>query len=193
MSGGKSTSETQNTTSSFADQRVDEQQQPFLDFLRSQGQQLAGQQLGGGGQFQQDILNPTVAAFNQQLQGDPELLRQQIAQRQFGVTENLQENLLPTIGGTAQAAGQVGSSRQGVAEGIALRDASRQQQNIATDLTGQAQQRQLQALGFAPSVGNLGFQPLQNLGGLVGGPTVLSRGGGQGQGTSNSKGVQLGF
>ena len=216
-SSGSVASGGQDQATSFQDQAVDEQQQPFLDFLRSQGQQLAGQQLGGGGQFQQDILNPTVAAFNQQIQGDPQLLQQQIAQRQFGVTENLQENLLPSIGGQAQAAGAVGGSRQGVAEGIALRDASRQQQNIATDLTGQAQQRQLAALGLAPSVGNLGFQPLQNFGGIVGGPTVLgqagaqstgsrfseaqtvsegiqnARGSGIGQGTGSSKSFGLGF
>jgi hypothetical protein len=130
-----------------------------------------------------------MQAFQNQIGGNPEQLAAQIEQQQFGVTENLQQNLLPLIGGGAQASGQRGGSRQGVAEGIALRDASRQQSNIATDLTGQAQQRQLGALSFAPQIGNLGFQPLQNLAGLIGSPTVLGRG----KGSSQSKSSQLGF
>lgn len=181
MSGSKSTSRSQQNTF------VDPGQQPFLDFLRGQGQGLAEQQLGADSGFQSGVVNPALQAFQQQLQGDPGQLEAQIEQHQFGVTENLRENLLPLIGSSATATGGFGGSRQGVAEGIALRDASRQQSNIATNLTGQAQQRQLQALQFAPQAGQLAFQPLQNLAQLLGGPTVL------GQGTGQSQSKSLGF
>jgi hypothetical protein len=56
------------------------------------------------------------------------------------VNRNLQENLLPAIGDGATGAGQFGSTRQGVAEGIALRGASEQVGDIATQLRYQDMQ-----------------------------------------------------
>ena len=192
MSGGKSQQSSQNQQQSGSSTFVDQSQQPFLDFLRQQGQQLATDQLGGGSQFQQGIVNPSFQAFQNQIGGDSQLLQQQISGLQGDVTENLQQNLLPSIGGGAAALGQRGSSRHGVAEGIALRDAGRQQSRIATDLTSDANRRQLSALSLAPSIGGLGFQPLQNLAGIIGGPNNLASsfgsGSGSGQGTSKSLG-----
>lgn len=50
------------------------------------------------------------------------------------ITQNLQRNVLPGIRGGAIASGQFGSSRQGIAEGNALSDFTRQSTNAAQQL-----------------------------------------------------------
>ncbi len=197
MGGSKSQSSnrglqlSESTSGSF----VDPSQQPFLDFLRQQGQGLAQQQLGGGSGFQQNVLNPAMQALAGQLGGDPNLLNQQIGAAQQSISENLAQNILPTIQSQAGSVGQLGSSRQGVAEGIALRDAARQASDVELGLRTDAQRRQLQALSLAPMVGGLQFQPLQNLAGLIGSPTLLNVGQSRSRGTtrggSSSKGLSF--
>ena len=80
------------------------------------------------------------------------------------LNRNLQENLLPGIRGGAVAAGQVGGSRQGIAEGIAMRGT---QQALADanartqlDAYGKGLGAQGMALGMAPSVANFGMMPM---------------------------------
>lgn len=186
MSGSKSDSSSQNR--SF----VDPAQAPFLQFLREQAQGIAGGQLGQGSQFQSGILDPSIEAFQNFLtpQQNP-FLQGQIEQGQGLINRNLTENILPSVGSNAAQFGQRGSSRQGVAEGIAARGAIESSANFAENLTsadfqGQ-QQRALQALQFAPGIAGLQFSPLQNLSGILGGPTVL------GQGSSQSKSGSFGF
>lgn len=59
----------------------------------------------------------------------------QAFQTQLGdITQNLQRNVLPGIRGNAIASGQFGSSRQGIAEGNALSDFTRQSTNAAQQL-----------------------------------------------------------
>lgn len=50
------------------------------------------------------------------------------------ITDNLQRSILPGIRGNAIAAGQYGGSRQGIAEGLALSDASKQATNAAEQI-----------------------------------------------------------
>ncbi len=185
MGGSKSRSSNRQSSESF----IDPSQQPFLDFLRRQGQGLAQQQLGAGSGFQQNVLNPAMQALAGQLGGDPNLLNQQIGAAQQSISENLAQNILPTIQTQAGSVGQLGSSRQGVAEGIAMRDASRQAADVELGLRTDAQRRQLQALSLAPMVGGLQFQPLQNLAGLIGSPTLLTQS--RGRGSSSSKGLEF--
>lgn len=185
MSGSKSSAQQQGSSGTF----VDPSQQPFLEFLRTQGQQLASSQLGGGG-FQ-DLLSGAQGALGSFLGGnqqDNAALNAQIAAGRQGINQNLQENLLPQIGGAAAAAGQRGSSRQGVAEGIALRGASQQGAALEADFRGQARQQQLSALALSPSIGGLAFSPLQNFGQLLGGPNNLAFGSTRGDSNSKSAG-----
>lgn len=179
---------------------IDPSQSPFLGGLRDQGQALASQQLGAGSQYQQGIVNPATQAFQQHLtpQQNP-FLTGQIEQGQRQIAENFNERLLPGIGSGANQAGQRGGGRQGVAEGIALRDANRQSSDFAQNLLGQdfqgQQNRSLNALTFADSIGGLAFSPLQNLQGILGAPTVLSQnqGGSQSQDFSTGGGQSSNF
>ena len=173
MSGSKGKSKSRQST------QID----PFiLEQIRSilgQGQQLAGEQLAPGSQFQQfqQGAQDALTGFLQP-QENP-FLQGQIEQGQNLITENLQQNILPSIGGQAAASGQRGGGRQGVAEGIALRDANRQSSDFAQNLIGQdfqgQQQRALQALGQAGQIGGLAFQPLQQLRALLGGNTTIGQ------------------
>ena len=192
--GGKSESQNQSSGGTF----VDPSQSPFLEFLRSQGQGLAQSQLAGGGGFGalQGGAQGLLQSLFQGQQGPTPGLENQIQQGQSSINRNLQENLLPSIGGGAAAAGQRGSSRQGVAEGIALRGAGEQSANFEQNLRfqdfNQRQDRNLQGqlagLSLAPSIGNLGFQPLQNLAGIIGGPNNLSKSQSSGQSNSFTQG-----
>ncbi len=183
MSGGKSqsTSESSGQSSTQIDPFILEQLRSIL----GQGQQLAGEQLGAGSQFQQLAGGAQEALLGfLQPQQNP-FLQGQIQQGQNLITENLQQNILPSVGSAAASAGQRGGGRQGVAEGIALRDANRQSSDFAQNLIGQdfqgQQQRALQALGQTGQIGGLAFQPLQQLRALLGGNTTV------GQSTSGSQ------
>lgn len=195
MSGSKSESSSENRGET--DTFIDPTQAPFLKDLFQQGSDLAGGQLGAGSPFQ-DFQSQAMGAlqgmFNPSTQANP-FLAGQIEQGQNLINENLQQNILPSVGSGAAAAGQLGGGRQGVAQGIAMRDANRQSSDFAQNLIGQdfanQQQRSLQALGMAGNIGGLAFQPLQNLKGLLGNGTVLSRG--RNSGSSESKSASAGF
>lgn len=187
---------------------IDPTQSPFLANLFQQGSDLAGQQMGAGSQFQNQVANPAMNAFQNFLtpQQNP-FLQGQIEQGQGLINENLQQNILPATGGAAVGAGQFGGGRQGVAEGIAMRDANRASTDFAQNLIGQdfqgQQQRAIQALSQAGNISGLQFSPLQNLRELLGSSTVLnqasnfgqtqSRSSGSSLGQSDSKSSQLGF
>lgn len=185
MSGGKSQSESQSST------QID----PFilqqLQSILGQGQGLAGEQLSAGSDFQNFIGGAQDALSGFLQPSENPFLQGQIQQGQQAITENLQQNILPSVGSAAASAGQRGGGRQGVAEGIALRDANRQSSDFAQNLIGQdfqgQQQRALQALTQAGNIGGLAFQPLQQLRALLGGNTTV------GQSGSESKSVSAGF
>lgn len=112
------------------------------------------------------------------------------------LTQNLTENILPAIRSGATGAGQYGSSRQGIAEGIAARGTQQaigdQVASLYSNAYGQGLQAQGQALGQAGAVANLGMMPssiyqgvgqqqqdadwqqLQRLQSILGGPVKLN-------------------
>ena len=61
----------------------------------------------------------------------------------------LDRGTIPTIGDAAINAGQFGSSRQGVAEGVATAEAQRGKGDVIAGILGQAQGQELQAQQFA--------------------------------------------
>ena len=79
------------------------------------------------------------------------------------LNRNLSENLLPAIQGSATSAGQSGSSRQGVAEGIALRGtqeaAARQAAATMNQAYGQGLNARQGAMNMAPQMLGLGMLP----------------------------------
>ena len=178
MSMGKSKSSSQ--------QGVWGAQQPFLQDLYRQAQNYlpqAQQQMGGlqgqMGQALTGFINPT---------GNPYL--DQMAQAGLGrLNQNYQQNILPAIGSAGVQAGNLGSSRHGVAQGLAAQQQQQASQDYLTNLYGQQYQqdmnRALGATAMLPQLGQMGWQPLQQYAHLIGRPTTL----GQSQGSSKSLGL----
>ncbi len=82
----------------------------------------------------------------------------QLANDQLG--RQFQQTIAPQLKGNAVAAGNVGSSRAGIAEGIAAQGLIDAQQRQTTGITqgayGQGLQAMIQALGLAPQTAGLG-------------------------------------
>jgi len=120
------------------------------------------------------------------------------------LTQNYQENVLSGITDQAAGAGQMGSSRQGIAEGIAARGYMDQVGDITGRMASQnysdAMQRMQSAIGQSQGVANLGMMPatlMEGLGnaqwgdlakyqGIIGAPTTLGASRGQSEGWNTS-------
>jgi hypothetical protein len=179
---------------SSSSQQIAPQQLPYLQNLwRGAQNQLPGIQgqvgqyqnqgnqfLGNLGQVGQN-LNPFIG---------PGYAQQQIGAVQGLLNRNLSENLLPQISQSANAAGQLGGSRQGVAQGIALRGTQESLANTSADIYAQdllRRQNAAQAQGALqtgagatglqslPGLLNLGLSPLAALSQIIGSPTVLGQ------------------
>lgn len=79
------------------------------------------------------------------------------------VNDNLMRNILPQIRGNAAGAGQYGGSREGIAQGLAIGDtqkalASANAQTM-TDAYNTGAELQQYALGYAPTLLNMGYEP----------------------------------
>lgn len=177
--------------------------QPATNQMTQQGRQAASAYAGGPAL--QNLIQQSQSGLSTALQPDQNPMLQQAMQSAIRpLTQAYQENVLGGITDEAVGAGQVGGSRQGIAEGIAGREYLQQVGDVGTqmafqDYTG-GQERMLNALGQAPTIANLGMMPaeiqqqlgaqeqmdpwrqLQLQAGLIGGPTVLGGGGGGSQG-----------
>lgn len=186
VSGGSSESQ----SSSFQDpQTVWGGQAPYLEGLYG-----AAAGMGGGTQGQgqaQDIYNQTMTGYNRMMNPG---INPQLQAYSGEVQKNLERNLLPSIQGTAQMQGQGGSSRQGIAEGLALSDSNQQITDMAANLYNADMNRMGQAMTMAPSLGTFGQQiPWYNMNqyaGILGDPTVLGgASGSQSTGSSSNFGM----
>jgi hypothetical protein len=87
---------------------------------------------------------------------------------QFMANRNLSENLLPQIAGGAVASGQMGGSRQGIAEGLAMRGTQEALANANAqtmmDAYGKGLGAQQGALALAPQTMGMGMQPMDVMG-----------------------------
>lgn len=84
--------------------------------------------------FQSLLGGGNTEALTKSLQAGNALTSAQFQQNQQNLTDNFQRNVLPSIRGGAIAAGQFGGSRQGVAEGLAMSDLTKQINNSNTQL-----------------------------------------------------------
>jgi hypothetical protein len=125
-----------------------------------QAQGIFDTALGGYNQMMNPGINPQLQAYSGEVQ------------------RNLERNLLPSIQGNAAGFGQMGGSRHGVAQGLALGDSNQQITNMASNLYNQDQNRTMQAMAMAPGLANFGGQipwyAMNQYAGLLGDPTVLS-------------------
>ena len=121
---------------------------PNIGLSRERQLDLANGQL-------QDLATQQGSAFGGLLGAgdvnDP-LVQRQITELSKSVGENFGRNVLPQIDQGATASGQFGSSRQGVAQGLAAGEAASAISRGATSALLGGQQVALQAQGLAPSV-----------------------------------------
>lgn len=82
--------------------------------------------------FQSLLGGGDTSALMKSLQAGNALAGAQFNQNQQSLTDNLQRSVLPSIRGGAIAAGQYGGSRQGIAEGLAISDLTKQLNNSNT-------------------------------------------------------------
>lgn len=100
-----------------------------------------------------DVLNPASNPF----------LQSTASAATRPIFEGLTQNILPAIRGGAAGTGNVGSSRQGIAEGLAsqgaLRSAGDASSSIFSNAYGQGLGALVQGLGLAPQTAQLGLLP----------------------------------
>ena len=171
IGGGKSSS----GSKSF----IDQNQQPYLDFLRNRGQGLASsqmnqiypfaqQQAGMYGQQGQQFLN-TLAnnPYNETLQGltDPNspVMQAQKDALAADIGNFTREQVLPGIGREAVGVGAYGGTRQGVAEGMAAQGAQRSYQQGVSSLYNQIPQTAIAGAGIASQGAGLGLNALPSM------------------------------
>jgi hypothetical protein len=119
------------------------------DFVGSQGMEWLGNTLG-----QNPYLEDAIGASQQ------------------GIYDNLERYGLPQDRTNAQMAGQAGSSRQGIAEGLRMAEADKQAANVASQMRQQDLARQQQA-AQSMNQSNLNLYGLQNQG-VLGGLNAMS-------------------
>lgn len=193
MNVGGSQQQSQSTSASqgsqFNQSFVDPSQQPFLDFLRTAGQDIAGGQIGqiGGaagnlagqlGGIGQQFLGqlggigqqqgPGSTFLQERLSQQNPFLNEQISQLGSDIGQQFQESILPGIRRGAQVVGGQGGGRQGVAEGIAATGASDAFARGAGALRfGDVQQRQQAATALNQNqIAQQSLQAQSALGGL---------------------------
>lgn len=174
MSGSKSTSETQSSSD------VWRQQSPFLQDLYNQAQGAVPGMQNQANQLTGQMQQPWLQAMNPQ--GNPYL--EQMGQTGLDqINRNLTQDILPSINNEAMGGMNLGSSRQGIAEGLATQGAQIAGGDYLTNLYGQQyqqdQNRAMQAMQMAPIFQQMQNNPLQQYAGLLGGPAMTSQSSGE--------------
>ena len=134
--------------------------------------QVAGQEMAlGAAPAQQDLATSGADVTNARLGQDPQLMRDQaIAAVTRPIYQNLQEKALPSIRSDAIASGGYGGSRQGIAEGQAIRDTGVAAGDAAAKLSANIYdtdvKAQLQALGLLPQTQQAQLAPATTTSGV---------------------------
>ena len=207
VGGGKSKSggSTSGSSSSF----ISPDQLPFLKQLWGTATgQILGDGLGaadtaGGQQLMGDVFqNPFMNGIQQFSRPDNQMVQNNMNLLGQGLTQNLQNNLLPTIANTAIQSGGFGGGRQGVAQGLALQGTQQAFQQgsaaIVNNAYNQAPQAALgggqlamqNALGGVGALGQLQqqqFAPLLTLAQILGNPAILQTSKNKGSNFTDSK------
>lgn len=134
--------------------------------------QTAGQNLGAQNAYGlQGAVNNTFGAYGNALNPNSSFnspLYQNALQSTLNpILRNFQQNVVPSIGRQAAGVGQPGSSRQGVAEGIASQGLMQNISDIGSQYAQNAFNQGInsrnQALGQASQLGQFSFMPSQGL------------------------------
>jgi hypothetical protein len=156
-------------------------QSPYLTANYKSGQDLANSQMAAGSQFQQQnqALN---SAWQQQLAGSQNPYLTGMASNAMNqISRQFQEQIMPSLLGGGNEAGQLGQEKYAQIQGQAARDAAIGMGEAATNVYGQMAQLGLQgqsnAIGQSEQVMGAPFNPLLNQAKILGAPTVLGQGG----------------
>mgnify|MGYP001557683350 FL=1 len=149
----------------------------YLQELYGMGSNLANN-FGQYEQAGQGIFNTALGGFNPMMNPG---MNPQLQAYQGDVQRNLERNMLPAIQSNAAGFGQMGGSRHGIAQGLALSDANQQVTDMASNLYNDDMNRMMGAMALAPGLANFGmgipWYALNQYAGLLGSPTALSGGG----------------
>lgn len=161
-------------SNSFTDaQSVWGPQAGHLQNMYNQGQQIMNN-FGPYQQQAQGVYDTAVGGYEQMMNPG---INPQLEAYQRQVQQNLTDNILPTIQGSAGMAGQMGGSRQGIGEGLALGRGNQQIVDMAANLYNQDMNRTMQSIQMAPGLANMGMNipwyGAQQYAGLLGAPTTL--------------------
>jgi hypothetical protein len=110
-----------------------------------------------GGNQQQNQQNLAQSQAFLDVNNNP-YLKQAADASTTAITNNLQRNILPSVGETAINSGGYGGSRQGIAEGLAMSDANKQASDAITNMYSQAYGQGLSAYNTGVSNFNTGNQ-----------------------------------
>lgn len=175
--------------------KVWKDQIPYLQGLYRDSSTLAGRQMRTIGADASRLSAGLLSGNNGYAVTNP-YVSQQIAGFGQDLGNFFQNQVLPGIQSSAGIAGQFGGSRQGVAAGLAGQDLINQFSRGATDIRSNAYGQTMQNL---PNLFNIGmspytmnWMPMQNLGNLIGPPTVLG-GASTSQGPGMFNGLFNGF
>lgn len=156
-------------------------QKPFLRDLYQQGQQT----LPGAIDLNEQLMGSILPAYQNILSGGPNPYLQQMGQAGL---DQLQQNFGQTqanIRGNAAQTMNLGSSRQGVAEGLAAQQMTTESSNFLNQLYGGQYQadmnRQLGAIGLGQQLAQQPYAPLAGYSNIIGQPVTV------GSGSSKSK------
>lgn len=130
-------------------------QQAALDFAQGASAPLASNIIGANQFTTTSVLDPASNPF----------LQAAAQNAAFPIARNFEQSILPSIRQGAAASGNSGSSRQGIAEGLAAQATADAIQRATTDIFNQGFQSSLDASlksqALAPSVLGLGVLPAQ--------------------------------
>ena len=161
--------------------KVWKDQVPYLKGVYGAGQNMMNQQLGANSQFQQQ--NTALGnAWQQQLAGPTNPYLTGMASNAMDqISRQFNEQIMPSLLGGGNAAGQLGGERYQNLQNSAVRTAADQMTKAGADVYGQAWNSglaaQSSAIGQGGAVTGNAWQPILNQAAAVGRPTVLGQGG----------------
>lgn len=157
--------------------KVWKEQSPYLTDIYKQGQGLMNQQLAPGSQFQQN-LGLQTEAWKNQLQGiDNPYLTGMASHAMDQISRQFNEQIMPSLLGGGNAAGQLGGARYQQLQDSAVRTAADEMAKAGGDVYGQFANMGLLAQGNAINQGQQvlggGWQPILAQSSVVGSPVVM--------------------
>ena len=161
--------------------KVWKDQAPYLKGVYGAGKNMMNQQLGANSQFQQQ--NAALGnAWQQQLAGPTNPYLTGMASNAMDqISRQFNEQIMPSLLGGGNAAGQLGGERYQNLQDSAVRTAADQMTKAGADVYGQAWNSglaaQSNAIGQGSAVTGNAWQPILNQAAVVGRPTVLGQGG----------------